>query len=254
MALTANRDVDHYVDQEIRSLPVAEAVHIYKGALLAADATGYIQPLSGALPFVGIAYEEMDNSAGADGDLAVRVYTVGDFGMTLTGATVADIGRPVFASADDTITFTADANAYVGVVQDVPAANEVIVRIDPGRSLVKTVVHAVEDVGAGVDITSRAVRAFDGPAWITAIRVVNQASAAAGIDDSNTCVVSLVRTAGAVGSVTFNSTTTFPGANTHLALTGLTNLHVTAPDVLLFSMTNGTTANPGPFLVEVDYV
>ena len=76
MALTANRDVDHYVDQEIRSLPVAGDVHIYQGALLASSSTGHVRPASGTLPFVGIAYEEMDNSSGANGDLSVRLYTV----------------------------------------------------------------------------------------------------------------------------------------------------------------------------------
>ena len=254
MALTANRDVDHYVDQEIRSLPVAGTVHIYKGALLASGPTGYAQAASGVLPFVGIAYEEMDNSSGADGALSVRVYTVGDFGMTLTGAATSDLGRPVFVSADDTLTFTGSGASYVGIVQDVVAANEIVLRIDPGRNLVKTITHAVEDVSAGVDISDRTTHAFDRSAWIVAARIVNQATAAAGIDNSNTCVINLLLSAGLLVTQTFDASTAFPGVNTRFVMTGLANVHVTAADVLLFSMANGATADPGPFLVEIDYV
>ncbi len=146
MALTANRDLDHFIDQELRSLPVAAAKQVYKGAFVGLTSGGYAQPLTAGDPFVGIAYEEIDNSGGADGDLSVRLYTLGDFGHALTGATVADIGRPVFASGDDTLTFNGAGNSFVGMVRDVPTANEIIVRIDTDRGVVKTMTHMVEDL------------------------------------------------------------------------------------------------------------
>ena len=37
MALTANRQVDHYVDQELRSFQVAASAHVYKGAFVGLD-------------------------------------------------------------------------------------------------------------------------------------------------------------------------------------------------------------------------
>ena len=129
MALTANRDLDHFIDQELRSLPVASAKHIYKGAFVGLTASGYAQPLTAGDPFLGIAYEEIDNSGGADGDLSVRLYTLGDFGHTLTGAVITDIGRPVFASADDALTFDGAGNSFVGMARDVPTSNEIVVRI-----------------------------------------------------------------------------------------------------------------------------
>ena len=254
MALTENRDVDHYIDQELRSFQIAATKNVFKGALVGLAAGGHAQPLAAGDRFVGIAYEEMDNTGGADGDLTVRVYTLGDFGMTLTGATIADIGRPVFASADDTLTFTAAGNSYVGVVQDFVTTSEIIVRIDPNRLLVKTITHAVEDVGAGVDIAARAVHAFDSDGWIVSARVVNQATAAAGIDDSNPCVVAVVIDAGTVASETFNSTTAFPAANAKQDLGTVTNAHASAGDVITVAVTSGATADPGPFLVQVDYV
>ena len=105
MTLAANREVDHYIDQEIRTCAMATAVHIYKGAIVGLTAGGYARPLTAGDRFAGIACEEVNN-AGADGAKVVRVYTLGDFGMALSGAAITDVGRPVFASADDTLTFT----------------------------------------------------------------------------------------------------------------------------------------------------
>lgn len=254
MALTANREVDHYIDQELRTLRVAASMHIYKGAIIGLSSTGYARPLSGGDPLVGVAYEEIDNGGGADGDLSIRVYTLGDFGLTLTGATATDVGRPVFASADDTLTFTGAGNSYVGLVQDFVTANEIILRIDARRAKIKTVTHAVEDLAAGADISARAVHSFDSQGWITSARVVNQATAASGIDNGNTCVVALATGAGTVVSATFDAANTFPAANTGKDLGAVGNVRVAAGDVMTLAVTNGATSNPGPFLVEVDYV
>ena len=254
MALAANRDVDHYIDQELRSFQVAASAHVFKGAVVGLSAAGHARPLTAGDPFVGMAYEEMDNTSGADGDLSVRVYTLGDFGHPLSGAVLADVGRPVFASADDTLTFTGSPNSYVGVVQDFVSAGEIILRIDPHRRLIKTATHAVEDLAAGADIAARAVHAFHQDAWIVSARVVNQATAAAGIDGSNTCVITLATGAGTVVTETFDGTPAFPAANTDQDLGAVSNAHVSAGDVMTLAVTNGTTADPGPFLVEVDYV
>jgi len=254
MALSANREVDHYIDQELRSLQVASAANIYKGALVGLKSDGYARPLTAGDPFVGIAYEEMDNTTGDDGDVSVRVYTMGDFGHTLSGATIADTGRPVFASADDTLTFFGDGNSYVGVVEDFVSAGEVIVRLDTAGSRVKTITHAVEDLAAGADISARAIHGFTSSAWIAGARVVNQATAAAGIDDSNTCVVTLKIGALTVVTETFDSTTTFPGVNEQQSLGAASNTHAAKDDEITLEVTNGTNANPGPFIIEVDYV
>ncbi len=254
MALTKNRDVDHYVDQELRTLGVGAAKYIFKGALLGVSSSGYAQPLVAGDRFAGIAYEQSDNSDGANGAVSVRVYTEGDFGFPLSGATVAHVGRPVFASADDTLTFTGAGNSYVGTVQEVPASGEIILRIDPQRARIKTVTHAVEDLGAGADIAARAIHSFESAGWIVSARVVNQGTASGGIDNSNTCVVALVTDAGTVVSATFNATNTFPGTNAKKDLGSLSNTLATAGYVMTLAVTNGATANPGPFLVEVDYV
>ncbi|MCH8992148.1 MAG: hypothetical protein IIA44_10430 [Acidobacteria bacterium] len=110
------------------------AAHVFKGSLVGVTAGGYARPLVAGDLFAGFAYEEMDNSGGSDGDVSVRVYTLGDFGHGLSGATVADIGNAVYASADDTLTFTSAGNSYVGSVVDVPTSGEIILRLDAFRS------------------------------------------------------------------------------------------------------------------------
>ena len=254
MALTSNREVDHYVDQELRSLPVAASKHVYKGALLGVSSTGFARPLTAGDPFAGIAFEEQDNSSGADGDLSVRIYTLGDFGHALSGVTAADIGRPAFASADDALTFTGAGNSYVGIVRDVPASNQVLLRIDTDRGLVKTMSHAVENLSAGQDITTRGIHAFEADGWAVSARIVNQSTTAAGIDNSNTCVVTLATGAGTLVATTFDATNTFPAANQTKDMGALGNTHVTAGSVMTLAVTNATSANPGPFTVELDYV
>jgi hypothetical protein len=134
MALSANRDVDRYVDQELRSFKVAAGAHIYKGGFVGLN-SGYARALSAGDQCVGIAYEEANNASGAAGAISVRVYTQGDFLHTLTGAAVTNIGDAVYASADDTLTFTSTNNSLVGVCVDVPEANKIILRLNPFNSV-----------------------------------------------------------------------------------------------------------------------
>jgi len=254
MALTASRNIDRYVDQELRTLRVKASTKVYRGAIVGLTSAGLARGLVAGDPFQGLSYEEIDNSAGADSAKAVRVYTVGDFEHAVSGAAQTDVGRPVFASADDTLTFVAAGNSYVGVVQDFVSSGVGIIRIDPGRKLVKTVIQLVEDLAAGADIAARAIHGFDADAWIVSARVVNQATTATGIDAGNTCVVALAVTAGSVASKTYTNTVVFPAANTQDSLGTITNHHVPKGDVMTLAVTQGATANAGPFLVEVDYV
>lgn len=134
MALTANRELDHYIDQELRSLPLAADAHIYKGALIGITPGGYARALVAGDLFAGIAYEEMDNTGGADGNVSVRFYTLGDFGHALSGATIANVGDAVYASDDATLTFTSTNNSFVGHAIDVPAGGAIILRLDTFRA------------------------------------------------------------------------------------------------------------------------
>ena len=135
MALSANRDIDHYVDQELRSFKVAANQHIYKGGFVGLSSGGYAQALTAGDLFVGIAYEEADNSSGSAGDISVRVYTLGDFEHALSGAAISNVGDVVYASADDTLTFTSTDNSYVGCTVDVPSSGQIILRLETFKSV-----------------------------------------------------------------------------------------------------------------------
>ncbi|MFQ5429226.1 MAG: hypothetical protein ACE5E1_02850 [Phycisphaerae bacterium] len=133
MALTANRELNRYVDQELRSYPVAASEHVFKGALLGMErATGHVRALQPGDEFVGIAYEEMDNSAGAGADVSVRLYTLGDFVLTVNGATQADAGSGVYALDDEQTSIVPGlGGSYVGVLLAAAGSNAGIVRILP---------------------------------------------------------------------------------------------------------------------------
>ncbi len=130
MALTANRDVDHFVDQEIRRYPLAAGAEVFKGGFVGLNSAKYARALAAGDKCVGLAYEAVDNGDGADGERCVRVYTQGDFLMPLAGAGRTDIGKAVYASDDATLTFTATGNSLVGVCVDSPVAGQIILRVD----------------------------------------------------------------------------------------------------------------------------
>ena len=130
MALSENRDVDRYVDQELRALPVKASAQIYKGAFVGSSG-GYARGLVASDAFVGIAYEEADNSSGSDGAKTVRVFTIGDFEHALGSASRANNGSAVYASDDETLTLTATANSLVGRQVDVPSSGRIVLRLRP---------------------------------------------------------------------------------------------------------------------------
>jgi hypothetical protein len=135
MALTANRDVDHFVDQEIRRYPVAGGMRIFKGGFVGLNLSKYARPLEAGDKCVGLAYDAADNTNGVNGEHSIRVYTQGDFLLALTGASRTDIGKAVYASDDATLTFSATGNSFVGVCVDVPVSGQVILRLDPHHAV-----------------------------------------------------------------------------------------------------------------------
>lgn len=102
--------------------------------LVSVEAGGYAAPLTAGEVFLGVAYEEVDNSGGSDGDKSVRVYTQGDFDHALSGATIANVGDAVYATDDGTLTFTSTSNTYVGFCVDVPSSGSIILRLDTFRA------------------------------------------------------------------------------------------------------------------------
>ncbi|HEX5500898.1 MAG TPA: hypothetical protein VFX03_16795 [Thermomicrobiales bacterium] len=109
-ALSADRNTPR-AEGGIKSLAVGAAKLIYAGALVMRNATGFAVPGAVATTLIGVgrADERVDNSAGADGDLSVRVRT-GVFRFANSAAadaiTAADIGKPCYAVDDQTVAKT----------------------------------------------------------------------------------------------------------------------------------------------------
>ncbi len=145
MTLSADINVNRYLAQQMRTLAVKGTTTIYRGALVGLDRTsGYARPLQASDQFQGLAYQHCDNSAGSNGDREVILFTRGDFEFALTGAARTNIGRPVFATDDNTLTLSGASAAYIGQIIDVPATGKIIVRIDPQRRLTQTVIARLD--------------------------------------------------------------------------------------------------------------
>ncbi len=140
MALSNDVNVNRYLDQQLRTLAVKASTIIYRGGLVGLDrSSGYVRPLVAGDQFQGLAYEQCDNSSGSNGDREVIIFTQGDFEFALSGADKTDIGRPVFASDDNTLVLSGANASYIGRIIDVPASGQIIVRIDPQNRFTHTI-------------------------------------------------------------------------------------------------------------------
>ncbi|MFQ5489438.1 MAG: hypothetical protein ACE5GE_01845 [Phycisphaerae bacterium] len=162
MALTANREVDHYIDQELRAFPVAAAAHIYKGALVGVGQDGFVRGLIPGDRLCGIAYEEIDNTAGGSGAITVRVYTQGDFALALTGVSEIDALKEVYAVDDQNISLSAGPRiGFVGHVLEKLDTNLALVRLTaPG--VLPADDHAAQ-IQSFEDFLGAEVNTTDGP-------------------------------------------------------------------------------------------
>ncbi|HUW35623.1 MAG TPA: hypothetical protein VM223_28765 [Planctomycetota bacterium] len=137
MALSA--DTPLTLDEGIINGLPAAAAKLYEGSMLGLDADGYAAALLAGYQFLGHCFEQCDNSAGLAGDKKVKVRT-GRYRaqVVLSGVSIVDIGRPVFASADGTCTLDATAptnasNSLIGVVHRYVTTDTAIVEFRPGE-------------------------------------------------------------------------------------------------------------------------
>lgn len=126
-ALTADRNTPQRPAQR-REPPVKGSTKIYAGAMTAIDTTGNAVPAgaTATLKVIGRASQQVDNSAGADGDLRVPV-DAGVFrfdnSSSTDALTLADVGASCYAVDDHTVAKTSNSSArpVAGTVFDVDA-------------------------------------------------------------------------------------------------------------------------------------
>ncbi|MDG9808580.1 hypothetical protein N7613_08055 [Pseudomonas juntendi] len=126
MALTADRNTP-LKQTDIVVIGVGAGVRIYAGSLIALTATGFAIPGKTAtgLTYVGRAEESVDNTAGADGAVSVKVHRNRAFKWANDGTVIqARLLKPAYivddatvAAADGTGTRSA-AGLVVGIDSD----------------------------------------------------------------------------------------------------------------------------------------
>lgn len=211
-----------------------------------------------------------DVAAGHDHDgtnsKAVTVGTVADGAITkakfAAGALAADAtGRAVMASNlfDNATTDSKfAANAFAA---DADSRGKFADGIWPLAKLAATAKYhilnyQVEDLAAGADIADRVIFVAPTGLDVTGISaaIIPQGNAA-GIDDSNKCTIKLSDGTNTIVEKEFDASPAFPAA---AAVTDLGTLDATykvlsAGEKLYLSVTNGTTANPPAFMLQVVY-
>ncbi|KKM67318.1 hypothetical protein LCGC14_1472270 [marine sediment metagenome] len=117
------------------NMKVAATTKLFAGAGICSDALGNAVAAAdvAGLATMGIAEEQVDNSAGAAGDLEIRVRK-GVFEFETSGGsavTAADVGRVVFWLDDQTVVKAA------GVTNDVKAGILDSIDVESGKPWVK---------------------------------------------------------------------------------------------------------------------
>jgi hypothetical protein len=105
-----------YEQGDVNELPVIASDIIYEGAAVGDNGSGYARPLVAGDPFRGFSIDNVDNSTGAAGDKTVRVKKEGEVVLDISALAITDVGKPVYASDDDTFTLTASTNTHIGRV------------------------------------------------------------------------------------------------------------------------------------------
>lgn len=118
----------------IAEYPVIAADIIYAHAAVGlVDASGHARPLVGGDRFVGFAEKRADNSAGAATARSVRTVESGKVVLSVAGAVITDFGQPVYATDDDTFTFSPVGASFIGFVKRLISAGVVLVAFDAGN-------------------------------------------------------------------------------------------------------------------------
>ena len=161
MATLATDKSRTYELGDLNSFPVVATDIIYEGAAVGLS-SGNARPLNAGDQFVGFCIQNVDNSTGSAGDLRVQVKTHGEIQLAIGSLAATDVGKPVYASDDDTFTLTATSNSYIGKVKRFVSSGVGIVAFDVrgGGAItglttsVGTASDTIADVGAAFNQTT----------------------------------------------------------------------------------------------------
>ncbi len=130
-ALTKDRDTKRR-EGKWGEYKVKGSTKIFAGSEICLDAAGYAVPAANTagLVYVGVSRDYVDNSAGSDGDLYARVWKGDRVEMTIVGAAITDVGRPVWIVDDQTVGFV-KGHVLAGIISEYISATSVYVDVVP---------------------------------------------------------------------------------------------------------------------------
>lgn len=115
--LAKNKDVPFKV-ADLKSYLVENNVHIFKGAMVCINTSGYAVPAAdtAGYRFIGVAYEECDNTleGRSQGGKSVRILIKGIYRVVATNISQTMIGQPMYVVDDATIDDTSTNYVHVG--------------------------------------------------------------------------------------------------------------------------------------------
>ena len=111
-----------------RALPLAASVTLFKGGWAGRDPAGNLKPFEPGDVLAGLTWATVVNAGGA-GAASAQLVTEGDVTHTLTGVAVTDVGRAVYAVADDALAFSGHPDAYAGRVKKYLAVDSALIRL-----------------------------------------------------------------------------------------------------------------------------
>jgi hypothetical protein len=148
--------------------PVIANDIIYEGAAVGDNGSGYARPLVAGDPFLGFAQMQVNNTGGSAGDKAVRVKLEGAVQLPVASVAITDVGKPVYASDDNTFELVQSDHSKIGVVRAF---------VSSGIAIVDFEATGLRKITAVTDSTSAAatstVTAVAGSWDATAISVLN---------------------------------------------------------------------------------
>lgn len=153
-ALTADTPTN-FLTGDLASYPVLANTTIYEGAMVGLQvSTGYARPLASGDVFIGHALARVENNPGASGAKSVTVRRGRYVSQcTLTSVAVTDTDKPVFASADDTLTLTPGSNVCVGRVAGYVGTNTCLVEFNTSPGAVAHIANPSD--GTTIDTEAR---------------------------------------------------------------------------------------------------
>lgn len=105
---------------------------VFEGSMVGDNGAGYGRPLVAGDKFRGHCFAKVDNESGSAGDKNIRCRT-GRYRLEVDlVALITDVGQPVYASDDNTLSLSAPGNSYVGVITRYVSSTKMIVefRVD----------------------------------------------------------------------------------------------------------------------------